>query len=216
MTASLFASDRLTRATLHDATADLCRRDADLAAVVDRFGPPPLWARPPGFATLARIILEQQVSLASAQAILRRVRDGLGRVTAERVASRSETQLRKLGLTRQKAHYLANLARLIVDEELDLRTVHTAGDARARDMLLEIRGIGPWTADIYLLMALRRPDVWPTGDLALAAAMRRAKRLRELPVPQRQERIATAWRPWRSVAARILWHSYLCDRPRTG
>lgn len=212
LTTASAACDGLTRAALHGATGELCRRDADLAGVVERYGPPPLWARPPGFATLARIILEQQVSLASARAIIMRVRNGLGRVTAERVASTPAAQLRRLGLTRQKADYLANLARLIVDGDLDLRVVHAADDTRARDMLVAIRGIGPWTADIYLLMALRRPDVWPTGDLALATAMQRVKRLRGLPVADRQRRVASAWRPWRSVAARILWHSYLSER----
>lgn len=203
---------RLTRESLLHGVTTLCEWDADLAAVVDRFGAPPLWLRRPGFATLARIILEQQVSLASAKAIVRRVQRGLGRVTPHRVVIHSADHLRTLGLTRQKAAYVWNLADVLVRKEFDLRAVHLAPDEQARDLLVTIKGVGPWTADIYLLMAMGRPDVWPTGDLALASAMRRVKRLRTTPVAERQSRIAAAWRPWRSVAARILWHAYLSER----
>jgi DNA-3-methyladenine glycosylase II len=197
-------------------TRELCARDADLHRAVARYGPPPLWARPTGFATLVRIILEQQVSLASAEAMFTRLRNSVGRVSSARIAELSITELRRLGFTRQKAGYCLGLAQQIENGELALRRVAKYDDATARRVLTQVRGIGPWTADIYLLMALRRPDVWPEGDLALATAVRRLKRLRTQPAPDRLRRIASSWRPWRSVAARILWHFYLSQSRSVG
>jgi len=204
----------LTRDRLLQGVAELCDRDEDLAHVVDRFGAPPLWARKPGFATLVRIVLEQQVSLSSAQATYERLRAELGSVTAQLVAQLEVADLRALGITRQKADYCSNLARLIVKGELDLRQIARADDNTARQRLCAIRGVGPWTADIYLLIALRRPDVWPDGDLALTEAARRIKRLRKRPTAERLRRITNRWKPWRAVAARMLWHLYLSERNR--
>jgi DNA-3-methyladenine glycosylase II len=182
--------------------------------VVRRWGPPPLWARRPGYATLVRIILEQQVSLASAGAAYSRLQAAAGRVTPGRVARLSEARLRRSGLTRQKAAYCRKLATRIVERRITLSRLAHLQDDEARSSLLQVPGIGPWTADIYLLMALRRPDVWPDGDLALARAAHRVKRLRRCPTEERLRRIASAWAPWRAVAARILWHSYLSSRKR--
>ncbi|MGH7562908.1 MAG: DNA-3-methyladenine glycosylase family protein, partial [Gemmatimonadota bacterium] len=197
------------------AVAEIGARDPDLAAVVERFGPPPLWARRPGFATLVRIILEQQVSLSSAAAAYGRLQVVTARVTPSRVASLSEKRLRAAGLTRQKAAYCRGLAAAIVAGGLDLSRLGQLPDDEVRSMLLEVPGIGPWTADIYLLMALRRPDVWPSGDLALARALQRVKRLRKVPNDHRMSGIARAWTPWRAVAARLLWHFYIQSRTRT-
>jgi len=202
----------LTRETLLQGVSELCAVDDDMAAVVERFGPPPMWVRRPGFATLVRIILEQQVSLGSAEQTYIRLQRAVERVTADRVAALSLSELRQQGLTRQKASYCLGLARNIVDRELNLRSLADEDDDTSRRALLEIRGIGPWTADIYLLMALRRPDVWPDGDLALAESARRIRGLSKRPTYDRLRQIAEAWTPWRSVAARILWHHYLCER----
>jgi DNA-3-methyladenine glycosylase II len=177
--------------------------------VLVRHGPPPLWARPAGFATLSRIILEQQVSLASAAAVYRRLEAGLGRLTSGSVAAAGERRIRVLGVTRQKASYLVRLARAVDSGRLDLAALACLPDDEARAALLRLKGIGPWSADIYLLMALRRPDVWPAGDLALATAARAIKRLRRRPSPERLTRLAEPWRPYRSVAARMLWQHYL-------
>ncbi len=199
----------LTPKTMASAVRELVSADEDLHRVVERVGPPPMWGRRPGFATLVRIILEQQVSLASADSTYRRLQRRLGRVTAARVASVSVVMLRRQGVTRQKAEYIRHVAGLVVAEKLNLEALTEANDATVCRTLVAIRGIGPWTADIYLLMALRRPDVWPRGDLALRSAAQGVKRLRSLPSDTRLQRIAAAWRPWRSVAARILWHHYL-------
>ena len=195
-----------------DGVDALSASDPDLEAVVERFGPPPLWARRPGFATLVQIVLEQQVSLASARATFGRLQAAWGEVSAERFARLSEAQIRSAGVTRQKASYCHDLARQVVDGSLDLRRVNKADDDEARRALVAIRGIGPWSADIYLLMALGRPDIWPDGDLALATAARQVKRLRRRPDTPRLRRLASAWTPWRAVAARILWHHYLSTR----
>lgn len=199
----------LTRTALSRAAARLARRDADLARVFRRHGPPPLWARPAGFATLARIILEQQVSLASAAAVYRRLRGGLGRVTSATVADAGESRLRALGVTRQKACYLVLLGQAVENGFLDVAALARMPDDDARAALQRLKGIGAWSADIYLLMALRRPDVWPAGDLALASAAHAVKGLRRRPSPDRLERLAEPWRPYRSVAARMLWQHYL-------
>lgn len=202
----------LTRETLLHAVRELGRRDRDLAMAVQRLGPPPMWSLRPGFASLIRIILGQQVSLASADAAYERLKRGLGRIAADRVAGSSPIHLQTHGLTRQKADYCHNLAQLVLSGGLDLRLVAHSDDSTARQALLEIRGVGPWSADIYLLMALRRPDVWPRGDLALAEATRQVKRLRARPADDRLRYLAARWRPWRSVAARILWQHYLYER----
>ena len=199
------------RGLAHGARA-VARVDRDLAAVLQRHGNPPRWGRDPGFATLVQIILEQQVSLASGRAAFGRVLAIAGKVTPARVARLSERQLRAAGLTRQKAAYVRGLARSIVRGAFDINAVALMDDDAAHAELIKLKGIGPWSADIYLLMALGRRDIWPSHDLALASAMRDVKRLRSLPTPERQLEIAEAWRPWRAVAARLMWHVYLNKR----
>ena len=199
----------LDATTLVVAVRELAALDPDLAGIAARHGLPPLWAREPGFETLVRIILEQQVSLASADAAHQRLVAAAGSVEPAAIAATGEAALRDAGLTRQKARYLVALARDVLDGRLDLGAVAAADDDEARARLTRAIGIGRWTADIYLLMALGRPDIWPSGDLALAGAMRRAKGLDRLPTSAQQDVIAKAWRPWRAVAARLLWHAYL-------
>ncbi|TMJ08954.1 MAG: DNA-3-methyladenine glycosylase 2 family protein [Bacillati bacterium ANGP1] len=202
---------QLSQSALLRGVRELSARDRDLARVIQRYGPPPLWARRPGFATLVRIILEQQVSLASAEAAYGRLQSVAGRVTPRHVAATTEGRLREAGLTRQKAAYCHTLARALLAGTLDLAAIAQLSDEAVRAILLQLPGVGPWTADIYLLMALRRTDVWPVGDLALARAAQHIKRLRRLPNSEQLTRMARAWAPWRAVAARILWHSYLSN-----
>ena len=135
-------------------------------------------------------------------------------MTPDRVARLSEAAMRRAGLTRQKAAYCRGLARGVQDKSFRLERVSRAGDDEARALLCEVNGIGPWTADVYLLFALRRPVVWPPGDLALIRSMRELKGLRADPTRDRALATAEAWRPWRSVAARLLWHFYLSTRGR--
>jgi len=200
---------RLTRRSLLGATRKLAARDPDLAGIVETFGPPPLWAREPGFHTLIHIILEQQVSLASAKAAYDRLLVATGRLVPERFLALRNEELKTIGFSRQKTTYGRALAEAILDGRLDLALIETLDDAEAKARLITVKGIGSWTADIYLLMGLRRPDTWPTGDLALAVAVQRIQRLRKRPTPERLQNVGEAWRPWRAVAARILWHYYL-------
>ena len=202
---------KLDKPTLHQAVQLLCRQDADLARIQNCNGYPPLWARPASFRSLVQIILEQQVSLRSAKAVYLRLSRQLGGITAENILKTGPNGLRKAGLTRQKTAYILGLARSIVDGDLKLRTLHRASEASIRRQLLSMKGIGPWTTDIFLLMTLGRPDIWPQGDLALNQSMRRLKRLPAAGEPEIQK-IAESWRPWRSVAARMLWHDYLNRR----
>ena len=202
----------LTHATLAAGTRALARRDPDLADVFRRHGMPPMWARRPGFATLVHIVLEQQVSIAAARTLFKRLSQQLGGMTPHAVAAHGVTRLRRFGLTRQKASYCHELALAVRDGRLDLGQVARAEDADGRETLLAMRGLGPWSVDVYYLMALRRPDVWPSGDLALAIAMRDVKRLPGRPGNAEQQEISAPWAPWRSVAARLLWHYYLSNR----
>lgn len=210
----------LTEASLAEAAGVLARSDGYLAGMVERHGPPPLWGRPPGFATLVHIILEQQVSLASAAALHRRLgREIGGGLAPEAVALCGPDGLRRLGVTRQKAHYVSGLAARIVGGDLRLNDLGSMSDGEAAEELMRVPGIGPWTASIYLLMALLRPDVWPSGDLALNRMLALRQPGADRVSPEVAERLSRRWSPWRSVAARILWHAYLSGSaatPRVG
>jgi DNA-3-methyladenine glycosylase II len=202
-------STRFTKADFAQALAELSRLDGDLATVLEQHGPPPMWSRKPGFSTLVHIILEQQVSLASAKAAFDRLVAAVGKLTPESFLELSDTELLRIGFSRQKARYCRGLAAEMVAGRLRLDVLGRKEQERAREDLLSIIGIGPWTADIYLLMALKKPDIWPHGDLALAEAMREIKSLESRPDAEEQLAIAEQWRPWRAVAARIHWHHYL-------
>jgi DNA-3-methyladenine glycosylase II len=206
---------RLDGTALRLAARELAARDPRLGRLLRAHGTPPLWARPPGLASLVRIILEQQVSLGSARAAFERLRAATGgRITPRAFLRLDDAALRAAGFSRQKSGYARDLARAIVDGTLDLGALAALPDDEARRVLMAQRGIGRWSADIYLLMALRRPDVWPTGDLALLAAMETALELPQRPGDEDALRLAEAWRPWRAVAARMLWTAYLASRGR--
>ena len=203
---------RLTTATLARAARHLATRDPDLARLLAAHGPPPMWGRRTGFATLVHIILEQQVSLAGARTMNRRLRAHLGEITPVTVTRCREAGLRAFGLTRQKARYVHALAVAVREGHLDLGRVARMPDHEAHAALLALPGIGPWSVAIYQLMALRRPDIWPDGDLALAMAMARVKNLARVPGRLEQQAIAASWAPWRSVGARMLWQEYLAEQ----
>jgi DNA-3-methyladenine glycosylase II len=190
----------------------LVDRDAHLAEVVQKYGAPPLWVREPGFPTLVYIILEQQVSLASAKAAFDRLSAAVRPLTPRRFLKLTDDQLLRIGFSRQKTLYTRLLAESLARGYFDLRNLHDLHDDAARKMLVAFKGIGNWTADIYLLSALRRPDIWPVGDLALATAVQEVKRLRQRPSPEKLEKMSAPWKPWRAVAARLFWHHYLCKR----
>ena len=199
----------LNEKSLSDAVAYLCKVDTDLAKVILELGHPPLWSREPGFQTLVHIILEQQVSLASARAAFDKLVRAAGQLTPERFLAFTDSELKAFGFSRQKTRYGRELSNTIISGQLDLDGLERQDDDSARVELIKVKGIGPWTADIYLLMALLRPDIWPTGDLALVKAVTEIKALSEPPTNEALKKISENWKPWRSVAARIAWHHYL-------
>ncbi|MGB5847347.1 MAG: hypothetical protein WBH40_02600 [Ignavibacteriaceae bacterium] len=204
--------DYLNKQKLLKAVKYLSKKDKDLAALYEADGVPPLWARRPGFTTLIKIILEQQVSLASAKAAYRKLARNIKPFTPVRFEELGIAYLKSLGVTRQKSSYCINIAAAILDDKLDLKSLNNMNDDDVKKTLSRIKGIGSWTADIYLLMALRRSDIWPSGDIALAKSMRKIKRLRSYPTYEKQIKIAEKWRLYRSVAARMLWQNYLNNK----
>ena len=207
----------LSTESLPDAAAYLADRDEDMADLLSRYGIPPLWGRAPGFATLVHIILEQQVSLASAKAAFKKLERSVREITPANVLALDDQAMRSVGFSRQKMQYVRNLGEAVQSGILRLEDLSDLEDEAVRRKLTAIKGVGKWTADIYLLMALKRPDVWPEGDLALAEAVKSLNGLGERPSSDQLIGIAEPWRPYRAVAARILWNYYLlCLRPPSG
>jgi DNA-3-methyladenine glycosylase II len=209
--------ESLTSISLAAAVEELAVRDLDLAGIVDRHGLPPLWDREPGFATLLHIILEQQVSLASAQAAFDRLRAAAAEpLTPVRFLELTDAELLAIGFSRQKARYGRALAEALRSGALDLDGLHVLDDEAVHATLQRVPGIGPWTSTIYLLMVLLRPDLWPAGDIALAESVGEVKGIGRRPDATEMAELGDAWRPWRSVAARLFWHDYLARRGRAG
>ena len=199
----------MTEKDLLSASENLAERDPDLARVLDRLGPPPIWDREPGFPTLVHIILEQQVSLASAKAAFDKLVVRIAPLEPAPFLDLDDTELKAIGFSGQKGRYCRELAKAVLGGSLDLDDLELLADDQVRAELTKVTGIGRWTADIYLLMALGRPDVWPRGDLALLKAVQNLKGLAEPPTAVEFEALGERWRPWRSVAARMLWNHYL-------
>ncbi|MFN4090505.1 MAG: DNA-3-methyladenine glycosylase family protein [Alphaproteobacteria bacterium] len=188
--------------------AALLAADPDLAQVAAEAGEPPFELREPGFPTLLRAIVAQQVSAASARAIWARIEAALAPVCAAGFLALDDAAVRGLGLSRPKAAYARGLAEAIAAGRLDVAALERLPDEAVLAELVRLKGIGRWSAEVYLLFALGRPDVWPAHDLALAIAVQRIKRLDVRPGVAEMDRLAAAWRPWRGVAARLLWHYY--------
>jgi DNA-3-methyladenine glycosylase II len=187
----------------------LAKTYADLAFIFHNYGTPPLWKREANFATLIHIILEQQVSLASALSAFNKLKERLGEITPEGVLSLTDEELKAAYFSRQKTVYARELAKTILDGSLDLKRLENLPDAEVKHELKKIKGIGDWTSDIYLLMAMSRADVMPKGDLALHVAWKRLKKLEHAPGSEEFQIIAQRWKPLRAAAARLLWHFYL-------
>lgn len=192
----------------------LAERDEALGFVLKKYGPPPLWSREPGFASLLHIILEQQVSLASANAAFVKLKAAIGPVTPANFLNLSNEDLRRIGFSRQKTRYARPLAEAVEAGTFDFEALAALPDAAARDWMKQLKGIGDWTADIYLTMCLLRPDILPKGDIALLEAFRVLKNLPQRPPHDVFAAGTEHWRPWRSVGIRMLWHFYLSERGR--
>jgi DNA-3-methyladenine glycosylase II len=191
---------------------ELASRDADLANIIREHGYPPMWNRPNSFETLVHIILEQQVSLASALSALNKLRERLQDVTPEKVLTLTDEELRACYFSRQKTAYVRCLAETLRSGGLDLREMPDLPDEAVRSRLTAIKGIGDWTADVYLIFVLQRADIFPIGDLAAVNALRRVKRLSKGSMRDPILRVAAGWKPYRTIATMLLWHYYLSSR----
>ena len=189
----------------------LAQADEDLKYIFETYGTPPLWKREANFATLVHIILEQQVSLASALSAFNKLKEKLSEITPENVLRLSDEEMKLCYFSRQKTVYARELSKAVLDKKLNLSLLEKLSDEEAKYELKKIKGIGDWTSDIYLLMALLRPDVMPKGDLALHVAYKKLKNLERAPASEEFQIIAEKWKPFRAVAARLLWHFYLSE-----
>lgn len=199
-----------TPKNIQELSDKLIELDPDFSHVVQRFGYSPHFGRTPGFPSLILIILEQQVSLASARAAYNKLQARLNDdLRPETFLTLSDQELKAAGFSRQKTRYGRELANAILTGQLDIDGLAHLPDEAVRTELIKIKGIGVWTANIYLMMCLNRIDIWPTGDIALEEAIKQIKGLDERPKKEKFERWGEAWRPYRSIAAHLLWHYYL-------
>lgn len=192
----------------------LASQDADLRRVLDSHQYPPLWRRTASFETLVHIILEQQVSLASALAAMNKLREKTGIVTPASLLALSNEELRACYFSRQKIRYTQHLASSIIDGELILEALPTMDNEAVRTALTKIKGIGNWTVDVYLMMVLQRCDLFPPRDVALMTSIKEVKQLPKETTREEIVEIAHQWKPYQTIAAFILWHAYLCKRQR--
>jgi DNA-3-methyladenine glycosylase II len=188
---------------------ELATNDADLNAIIKTHDYPPFWSRPNSFGSLVHIILEQQVSLASALSALNKLKERVQELTPARVLLLTDEEMRACYVSRQKNSYIKYLAEALLSGQLKLEEFHTMPDDDIRAQLVALKGIGNWTADVYLMFALQRADIFPIGDLAAVNAL---KRVKKLPVETTLEEIleiTARWKPYRTLAAMLLWHYYL-------
>ncbi len=190
----------------------LAKNDEQLQSILNRFGYPPMWSRTPSFASLIHIILEQQVSLASAKAAFDKLKATTGRITAKKILQLTDAEMRACYFSRQKTIYARELANAILTKKIDLKKLSHMPDEEIRQQLKTVKGIGDWTVDVYLLFCLQRTDVFPTGDLAMMNAFKQLKAIPKTSTKERIVEMAEAWRPHRSVATMLLWHHYIKTR----
>ena len=204
---------RLTRPVMQEALAGLSVQDPDIARAYAAVGLPPMRARPTGFPTLVRAIVAQQVSVASARAIIGRLETATDGLDPGAMLALDDAGMREVGMSRQKVVYVRELATAVLEKQLNFRRIASLEDEEAIAELTRIKGIGRWTAEVYLLFAHRRPDIWPVDDLAVVVGLQRLKGLEERPTRKEMLAIGEDWRPWRSVVARLCWHYYSSAPP---
>lgn len=190
----------------------LAKKDADLKLIIDTHGHPPIFRRTPNFETLIHLILEQQVSLASAKAALKKLKEKIGSFTPQKIISLTDAELRGCYFSRQKTMYAKHLAEAILTKQLNLKALAAAPDETVRTELKKIKGIGDWTTDVYLMMALQRTNLFPIGDIALVNSMKEVKQLANHTPKDELLLIAEKWKPYRTIAAYLLWHAYIKKR----
>jgi DNA-3-methyladenine glycosylase II len=190
----------------------LARQDKALNAIIQEHSYPPMWTRPATFQTLVLTILEQQVSLASAYAAFKKLKEKIGYVTPEKIVKLTDEEMRACYFTRQKMSYVRILAEAVQSKKLELKKLALLPDEEVRAILIQLKGIGHWTADVYLMHALQRTDLFPLGDIALVNSLKEVKGLPKDISKEDMLKIAEPWRPYRTIAAMILWHAYIKKR----
>ena len=190
----------------------LSRKDADLKFILKTYGYPPIWTRSNSFATLIHIILEQRVSLASARAAYDKLKEKLGAITPKKLITLSDKEMKACYFSRQKIVYARHLAEAVISGKISLKIFPSLTEDEIRNQLKQIKGIGDWTVDVYLLFALQRINVFPTGDLAMMKALKEVKKMPAHTSKEEIIEIAEGWKPYRSLAAMILWHYYIQKR----
>jgi DNA-3-methyladenine glycosylase II len=185
------------------------RRDPVMAEIIDRVGEFGMVYREPDFGSLVRSILSQQISSKVARVFIERLTARMpdGKITPQAILRMRVATFRKMGFSANKTEYIRDLARRTVRGDLVFHDLHEMPEEAVIERLTEVKGIGVWTAHMFLMFAMRRPDILPTGDLGIRAAMQRAYGLKELPTPAEMHEIAEKWRPWCTVACWYLWRS---------
>ncbi len=196
----------------HDLCFHLAKKDTALKTIIDKHGLPPMWIRPAIFQTLILTILEQQVSLASAYAAFKQLKKKIGYVTPKKILALTDEELRACYFSRQKTIYVKELAKAITLKKINLKKLSSLTDEEIRNTLKQVKGIGDWTVDVYLMHALQRCDLFPLGDIALVNSLKEAKQLNHAASKEEMLAIAENWRPYRTVASMILWHAYIQKR----
>lgn len=186
--------------------------DKIFAAIYKQYGSPPNWSRPPGFVSLSKIILEQQVSLASANAHFLKLNTYLKKFTPSNILKLTDDEMRNCQISRQKANYLRELSTATRKGDIDLEKLPDLSETEIRKQLTAIKGIGDWTADVYLMFCLQAKDIFPVGDIALVNTV---KELTDAKTKEEIILLSEKWRSYRSLAAYFLWHYYLKKRNRT-
>lgn len=195
---------------------ELALRDSAVGDVINTYGYPPFWSRPNSFESLVHIILEQQVSLASALAALNKLKEKILTITPEKVITLTDQELKACYFSRQKTGYTKGLAQDIVSKDIDLDKLSKASDDEVRSQLIKLNGIGHWTIDIYLIFCLQRANIFPIGDLAAISALRRIKNIPKVVSREKLMDVVAAWAPYKTVGTMILWHYYLSVRKGGG
>lgn len=201
-----------TEANFYQFCDELAKKDKDLAGIIREHGYPPMWTRPASFQSLILFILEQQVSLASAYAAFKKLRERIGFVTPAKILALSDAELRACYFSRQKIVYARELAATVQSKKLVLKKLTHEHEDAVREELKKVKGIGDWTVDVYLMHSLQRTDLFPLGDIALVNSLKETKRLPKDISKEKMLKIAEPWRPYRTIASMILWHAYIKKR----
>lgn len=200
---------QLNPANFHSLCDKLASVDADLKNIIDTYGYPPFWSRTNSFESLVHIILEQQVSLASANSALNKLKERVQELTPGRVLLLTDEEMRACYVSRQKTSYIRYLAEALLSGQIKLDEFNELPDDEIRSQLTSLKGIGNWTAEVYMISALHRANIFPIGDLAAVNALKRVKNLPAEVTTEQLLAIISQWKPYRTIAAKILWHYYL-------